>query len=181
MAHSQSRQGIPTKLSKEQFEKFILPHLSKGSRGPATTLSFYTIFNYNLHLLYLGCQWQNLPIEKDQHGHHEIHPTSIYRIFRRWQAEGCFDSIFEGSVLKLHQDNHLDLSVIHGDGTTNAAKQGGDNIGYSGHKKVKGDKAVVFCDRHCNVIVPLVAAAGNRNESPVVPQALPQLTQSPVR
>ena len=132
-------------------------------------------------MLYLGCQWQNPPIEKDHHGHREIHPTSIYRILRRWQAEGCFDSIFEGSVLKLHQDNHLDLSVIHGDGTTNAAKKGGDNIGYSGHKKVKGDKAVVFCDRHCNVIVPLVAAAGNRNESPVVPQALPQLTQSPVR
>jgi transposase len=125
----------------------------------------------------LGCQWKNLPIEKDQHGRREIHPTSIYRIFRRWQAEGCFDLIFEGSVLNLHQDNRLDLTVIHGDGTTTAAKKGGDNIGFSGHKKVKGDKAVVFCDRDCNVIAPLVAAAGNRNESPLLRQALPQLTK----
>jgi len=97
--------------------------------------------------------------------------------FRRWQAEGCFDAIFEGSVLKLHQDNRLDLTVIHGDGTTTAAKKGGDNIDFSGHKKVKGDKAVVFCDRDCNVIAPLVAAAGNRNESPLLRQALPQLTK----
>jgi transposase len=177
MAQSQPRQGIPTEVSKEQFEQFILPHLSKGSRGPETTLSFHAIFNYILYVLYLGCRWKHLPIEKDRHGRREIHSTSIYRTFRRWQAEGCFDATFEGSVLKLHQDNRLDLSVIHGDGTTTAAKKGGDNIGYSGHKKVKGDKAVVFCDRHCNVIAPLVAAAGNRNESPLLRQALPQLTK----
>src|ERR1700685_3889170 len=77
MAKSQPRRGIPTKLSKEQFEQFILPHLSKGSRGPATTLSFHAIFNYILCVLYLGCQWKNLPIERDRHGHREIHPTSI--------------------------------------------------------------------------------------------------------
>jgi hypothetical protein len=80
-------------------------------------------------------------------------------------------------VLKLHQDNRLDLTVIHGDGTTTAAKKGGDNIGFSGHKKLKGDKAVVFCDRDCNVIAPLVAAADNRNESPLLRQALPHLTK----
>jgi hypothetical protein len=30
------------------------------------------------------------------------------------------------------------LAVIHGDGTTTAAKKGGDNLGFSDHKKVKG-------------------------------------------
>jgi hypothetical protein len=38
-------------------------------------------------------------------------------------------------VLKLHQDELLDITVIHGDGTTTAAKKGGDNIGFNGHKK----------------------------------------------
>jgi hypothetical protein len=28
------------------------------------------------------------------------------------------------------------------------------NIGFSGHKKVKGDKIVAFCDRNCNVAAP---------------------------
>jgi hypothetical protein len=60
--------------------------------------------------------------------------------------------------MQLQQDELLDVSVIHGDGTTTAAKKGGDNIGFSGHKKLKGDKVVAFCDRHCNVVVPFVSA-----------------------
>jgi len=57
--------------------------------------------------------------------------------------------------------------------TTTPAKKGGDNIGISWHKKVKGDKLVAFCDRHCNVIAPFVSAPGNRNESPMLREALP--------
>jgi hypothetical protein len=37
---------------------------------------------------------------------------------------------------------------------------------------VKGDTLVAFCDRGCNVIAPFVAVAGNRNESPLLMQAL---------
>jgi hypothetical protein len=48
--------GYQRKLSVEQFEQFVLPHLSRGSRGPAANLSFYAIFNYILCFLYLGCQ-----------------------------------------------------------------------------------------------------------------------------
>jgi transposase len=61
-------------------------------------LGWHAIFNYILRLLYLGCQWKELPIEKDRQGRPEIHYTRIYRAFRRWQADGCFDAIFEGSV-----------------------------------------------------------------------------------
>jgi hypothetical protein len=63
-------------------------------------------------------------------------------------------------VVKLHRDNRLDLTVIHGDGTTTAAKKTGNNIGSSDHKKVEADRVVVFCDSDCNMIAPLVAAAG---------------------
>jgi hypothetical protein len=134
MAQSQQWQWIPTHLTFEQFEEFVLPHLHLGSRGPQPKLSLHTIFNYILKLLYLGCQWQELPIEKDKQGQPEIHYTRIYSAFRRYEAQGCFDAIFAGSVLLLHQQELLDLSVIHGDGTTTAAKKGGDNLGYSGHK-----------------------------------------------
>jgi len=177
MAKRQPRQGVPTNLSVAQFEQFVLPHLSNGGRGPATKLGWHTIFNYILRLLYLGCQWKELPIAKDRQGRPEIHYTRIYRAFRRWQADGCFDAIFEGSVFRLGQDDRLDITVIHGDGTTTAANKGGDNLSFSGHKKVKGDRVVVFCDRHCKVIAPFVAARGNRNESPLLREALPQLTR----
>jgi transposase len=169
-------QAIPTKLSEAQFEEFVLPHLSRGRRGPAPTLSLHKIFNYILKALYMGCQWMMLPIESNDKGRPEIHHTRIYRKMRRWQADGSIDRIFAGTVHKLHQDQILDLSVIHGDGTTTAAKKGGDNIGYSGHKHLKGCKVVAFCDRDCNIIAPFVTAPGNRNESPLLRDALPRLT-----
>jgi hypothetical protein len=53
----------------------------------------------------------------------------IYRAFRRYEAQGCFDAMFAGSVSLLDQKGHLDISVIHGDGTTTVAKKGGDNLG----------------------------------------------------
>jgi transposase len=164
-------------LSLKQFVEFVLPYLTVGSRGPAPKLSFHALFNYILKLLYLGCQWKELPIEKDEEGRPEIHHTGIYRAFRRWEADGCLDAIFEGAVLKLRDAGLLDVSVIHGDGTTTAAKKGGDNIGFSGHKRVKGDKVVAFCDRNCNVIAPFISAPGNQNKSPLLRTALPEVTR----
>jgi hypothetical protein len=147
---------IPTELNPERFEEFIWPHLTVGSHGPAPKLSLHALhalFNYILKLLYVGCQWKELPIDKDATGRREIHHIRIWRTFRRWVADGCFNAIFEGTVLTLHQAALLDISIIHGDGTTTAAKKGGENIGFNGHKKIKGDK-----------------------ESPLLRDALPEVT-----
>jgi hypothetical protein len=78
-------------------------------------------------------------------------------------------------VSNLLVAEHLDVTIIHGDGTTTAAKKGGDNIGFNGHKKIKGDKVVAFCDRNCNVIAPFVAAPGNHSEAPLLRAALPNV------
>jgi hypothetical protein len=40
---------------------------------------------------------------------------------------------------------------------------------------VKGDKIVAFCDRRRNVIAPFVTAPGNRNELPLLREALPDV------
>ena len=79
------------------------------------------------------------------------------------------------SLLSLK--GQLDISVIHGDGTTTAAKKGGDNLGFNGHKHMNGDKVVAFCDRNCNVIALFVSAPGNRNESPLLKAALTPVTR----
>ena len=103
MTKSQQWRSIPTKLSIEQFQQFVLPHLTARSRGPAPKLPMHTIFNYILQVLYQGCQWKELPIKRDRDGRPEIHYTRIYSAFRKWQADGCFDAIFAGSVATLHQ------------------------------------------------------------------------------
>jgi hypothetical protein len=65
----------------------------------------------------------------------------------------------------MYANNILDVSVLHGDGSSNPAKKGGDGIGYNGHKHFKGEKIVAIVDRNVNVIAPYVQAAGNKNES----------------
>ncbi len=57
----------------EQFEEFVLPHLHLGSRGPQPELALYVMFNYILKRLHTGCQWEELPIEKDNDGIHFQH------------------------------------------------------------------------------------------------------------
>ena len=93
MPQSQSWNWIPTHLTIEQFEQFVLPHLHLGSRGPQPKLSLHKIFNYILKLLYLGCQWKELPIATDQNGQPEIHYSRIYRAFRRFETHGCFQLV----------------------------------------------------------------------------------------
>jgi len=62
-AKSEQWQCIPTRLSIEQFQQFVL-HFGIGSRALAET-TLHAVFNYILQSLYLGCQWKKLPIEKD--------------------------------------------------------------------------------------------------------------------
>ncbi len=124
MPQSQPIRRIPTTLTPEQFEQFILPHLTTGKRGPQSKLSLYKLFCYILKLLYTGCQWKELPIDKEVSGRPEIHYTRVYRHFRRWVIDGCFDKIFADSVHFLYKNGLLDTDIIHGDGTTTAAKKG---------------------------------------------------------
>lgn len=41
---------------------------------------------------------------------------------------------------------------------------------------MKGDKVIAYCDRNCNVVAPILSAPGNRSESPLLREALNQLT-----
>ena len=78
-----------------------------GSRGQACILPLHAIFNYILKLLYLGCQWRELPIKTDKDGRPEIHYSRICRMFQYCQKHGCIDAIFTGSVSLLHQAGQL--------------------------------------------------------------------------
>ena len=73
MPQAPTWKAIPTQLILAQFNEFVLPHLKTGTRGPQAKLDSHKIFNYILKLLYLGCQWKELPIEKDKDGLPEIH------------------------------------------------------------------------------------------------------------
>ncbi len=75
------RERIPVKLTESEFDEFVLKHLPKKSYGPSYKIPLFKIFNYILYVLYTGCQWKMIPIEKDKTGKPEIHYTRIFRIF----------------------------------------------------------------------------------------------------
>jgi hypothetical protein len=61
-AHQPATTPIPVQLSQNEFDVFILPHLSMPKRGPKCKLGSHRVFNLILWLLYTGMQWKCLPI-----------------------------------------------------------------------------------------------------------------------
>jgi hypothetical protein len=115
---------IPTALSENEFNEFVLPHLKKATRGPSKKIAFFKLFNYILKLMHTGCQWEQIPIDKNENGEPEIHYSNIYKAFKFWVKHGCFDKIFEASVMNLFTAGMLDTKILHGDGTCTTSKKG---------------------------------------------------------
>jgi transposase len=167
--------SIPTELTAQQFNVFVLAHLSEGRFGPKCKIPLHSIFNYILKLIHTGMQWYQLPIKMNAMGQPEIHYSRVFRIYQRWAHDGSLEKVFENSVFTLHHNNLLDLSILHGDGSSTPAKKGGDRVGYNGYKHFKGEKVIAIVDRNVNVISPYTQAAGNKNESPLFATALKSL------
>jgi transposase len=56
---------IPTGLTEKQFDQHVKPYLSKAKRGFVYQISLHKVFNYILYWLHTGCQWGQLPIDKN--------------------------------------------------------------------------------------------------------------------
>jgi transposase len=163
---------IPAQLSESEFTQFILPHLTMPKRGPRCKLGYHRVFNLILWILYTGMQWKCLPVPKDTHGKAAIHYTTVYKAFARWSTDGSLEDAFIASVGHLADHNHLDLRVLHGDGTNTVAKKGGDGIGYSGYKHQKGEKVIAIIDNNGYVLAPLPVAPVNEADTVLLPEGL---------
>ena len=115
---------IPVQLSEPAFEAFILPHLSMPKRGPRCKLSYHCLFNLILWVLYTRMPWKCLPMPKGPTGKPEFHYTNVYRAFAKWADDGSLWQAFVASVRHLAAEKHLDLRILHGDGTNTVAKKG---------------------------------------------------------
>jgi transposase len=119
---------IPVQLSAPEFHEFILPHLSMPKRGPTCKLGYHRLFNLILWVLYTGMQWKCLPIPKDPQGKPALHYTNVYKAFAKWSDDGSLQQAFMASVAHLAEEKHLDLRVLHGDGSNTVAKKGATGL-----------------------------------------------------
>src|SRR5262245_19413180 len=132
---------IPVQLSEPEFEAFILPHLSMPKRGPKCKLGYYRVFNLIVWVLYTGMQWKSLPVPHDPEGKPAIHYTTIYKVFAKWADDGSLWQAFVASVRHLAAEKHLDLTVLHGDGTNTVAKKGAMALGIRGTNTKRARKS----------------------------------------
>jgi hypothetical protein len=131
----------PVQRSAPEFAALLLPHLSMPKCGPKGKLGYPRAFNLLLGVLYTGMQWQCLPIPADAQDKPAIHDTNVYRAFAKWAHAGSLWQVFLASVRHLAVEKHLDLSVLHGDGTNTVAKQGATGLGPRGTNTRRGRRA----------------------------------------
>src|SRR6266566_3203263 len=141
MAEKPATTPIPAQLSDSEFTAFILPHLSMPKRGPKCKLGYHRVFNRILWVLYTGMQWKCLPVPTDPTGEPAIHYTTVYKVFAKWADDGSLWQAFVASVAHLSAEKHLDISVLHGDGTNTVAKKGGMASGTRGTNTRRGRKS----------------------------------------
>jgi transposase len=172
MTESPATTPIPVQLSELEFAAFIFPHLSTPRRGPRCKLGYHCVFNLILWVLYTGMQWKCLPVPRTAAGKARIHYTTIYRVFAKWSDDDSLYQAFVASVKHLATHGHLDLSILHGDGTNTVAKKGGDGIGYSGHKHQKGEKILAIIDNNGFVLAPVPVVPVNEADTVLLPEGL---------
>ena len=89
-------------------------------------------------MVYTDLQWKCLPVPRGDNEAAVIHSTTVYKVFARWSDDGSLDQAFIASVQHLAEQHHLDLSILHDDGSNTVAQKGDEGIDYSGHKHQKG-------------------------------------------
>ena len=132
---------IPVQLSAPEFTAFLLQHLSMPKRGPKCKLGYHRVFNLILWVLYTGMQWKCLPIPHDAQGKPAIHYTTVYKVFAKWADDGSLWQAFIASVSHLSTEKHLDVSVLHGDGTNTMAKKGAMGLATRATNTKRGRKS----------------------------------------
>ena len=168
--------AIPKKLTRQQFEKYIEPYLSKAKRGFICKISLFKVFNYILYLLSTGCQWNQLPIDtvnnlkRSENSMIIVEPTyekeishqAVYYHFRKWSKDGSFKRVYENSIQTIK--DALNLSEINIDGSQTIAKKGGEAVGYQGRKKAKTSNIITMIDKLGYILATTDIIAGNHND-----------------
>ena len=129
--------------SKDIIEKWIIPHLTLGSRSPQISVPLTELVESIFHRLKTGCQWRELPTKHFFDGT-VLTWNSVFYHFNKWSKAGCWQKVWV-NFLK-HNRQHLDLSSAEFDGSHTPAKNGGDAVGYQGRKAANTTNSLFMSD-----------------------------------
>lgn len=130
-------------MDKSMIEKWILPHLTVGTRGFETTVPLVEIVECIFHRLKTGCQWRELPT-KQFFSDKALNWNSVFYYYNKWSKADCWRTIWVNILSQNRQ--HLDLSSAEFDGSHTPAKNGGDAVGFQGRKACNTTNALFMSD-----------------------------------
>ena len=160
-------------LSKDKIERWIVPHLSKGSRGAKVGVELWRIVAAILYRLKSGCQWRMLPVEQFFTSKAKLSRSSVYHHYREWVRDGSFKTVW----IELLKANHqlLDLSSMQLDGSHTAAKNGGEHIGYQRRKAARTTNALFLSDNQGLPLAVATPQSGNHHDLHDIEQLFEEL------
>ncbi|MBK8473812.1 MAG: transposase [Sphingobacteriales bacterium] len=104
-------------MSEQDFEAYILPHLSHKLGHNRLKVSYHYIFNNILYALKSGCSWRTLRPDNQL-----VTWQNIYYHYRKWIQDGSFEKLFASTHQVMRE--HLALECIQLDGTHTPSKKG---------------------------------------------------------
>lgn len=149
------------KLSKKVINQKLVPHLSKGKRGPECKVGLWRIVRAILYRLKTGIQWRELPI-KSLFGRHSIAWNSVFHYFSKWSKDGSWYHLWT-ALLKMNKAV-LDMSSTALDGSHTPAKRGGEAVAYQGRKKAKTTNMLFLTDKQGLPLACSDPVSGNHND-----------------
>ncbi len=151
-------------IDKAMIEKWILPHLTVGTRGFETTVPMVEIVECIFHRLKTGCQWRELPTKQFFSGR-ALHWNSVFYYYNKWRAAakaGCWKTVWLNLLRK--NPECLDLSSVQFDGSHTPAKNGGDAVGYQGRKACKTTNSLFLSDNQGVMLAMSTPQEGNHHD-----------------
>ena len=160
-------------LSKDKIERWIVPHLSKGSRGAKVGVELWRIVAAILYRLKSGCQWRMLPVEQFFTSKAKLSRSGVYHHYREWVRDGSFKTVW----IELLKANHqlLDLSSMQLDGSHTLAKNGGEHIGYQRRKAARTTNALFLSDNQGLPLAVATSQSGNHHDLHDIEQLFEEL------
>jgi transposase len=160
-------------LSKDKIERWIVPHLSKGSRGTKVRVELWRIVAAILYRLKSGCQWRMLPVEQFFTSKAKLSRSGVYHHYREWVRDGSFKTVW----IELLKANHQlpDLSSMQLDGSHTPAKNGGEHMGYQRRKAARTTNALFLSDNQGLPLAVATPQSGNHHDLHDIEQLFEEL------
>jgi putative transposase len=149
----------PTDVSDAQWAVLapLLPPAKWRPGGPGRKpMELRRVINGIFYVNKTGCQWRMLPKDLG-------HGSTIYGYFRRWRLAGLWARLMETlrQWERQCQGRLSEPSAACADSQSIQVATQGQDVGFDGHKKVKGRKRHILVDILGLVIAVVVTAANH--------------------